>query len=172
MKKMNNKGFSLVELIVVIAIMAVLMGVLAPTLIGNIEKSRESKDLQNLDTVYNRVNDALGNDAVAREVASGYTTTTLQAILDDADSELGEDLRESIGANAPDLTANCNNVTNAAIYVEITTTNGNTQVRVFVATAANGNPTECTRTEDADGNPRLMQVPETSASAPTESSAS
>ena len=30
MKKMNNKGFSLVELIIVIAIMAVLIVVLAP----------------------------------------------------------------------------------------------------------------------------------------------
>lgn len=30
-KKMNNKGFSLVELIIVIAIMAVLMVVLAPS---------------------------------------------------------------------------------------------------------------------------------------------
>ncbi|MCI6164409.1 MAG: type II secretion system GspH family protein, partial [Lachnospira sp.] len=43
-KRLGNKGFSLVELIVVIAIMAVLVGVLAPTLIRNVEKSRESTD--------------------------------------------------------------------------------------------------------------------------------
>ena len=33
-KKMNNKGFSLVELIIVIAIMAVLIAVLAPQYMG------------------------------------------------------------------------------------------------------------------------------------------
>ena len=51
MKKMNNKGFSLVELIVVIAIMAVLVGVLAPQFIKYVEKSRESTDLTNLDSI-------------------------------------------------------------------------------------------------------------------------
>lgn len=44
-KKMNNKGFSLVELIIVIAIMAILVGVLAPQFIKYIESSRQSTDI-------------------------------------------------------------------------------------------------------------------------------
>ncbi|WP_443598035.1 type II secretion system protein [Agathobacter sp.] len=50
-KQKNNKGFSLVELIVVIAIMAVLVGVLAPQLIKYVEKSREATDIQNCDSI-------------------------------------------------------------------------------------------------------------------------
>ena len=46
MKKMNNKGFSLVELIIVIAIMAILIVVLAPQYLKYVEKSRNSPDLQ------------------------------------------------------------------------------------------------------------------------------
>lgn len=43
-KKLNNKGFSLVELIIVIAIMAVLVAVLAPQYIKYVEKSRVQVD--------------------------------------------------------------------------------------------------------------------------------
>ncbi len=45
-KKHNNKGFTLVELIIVVAIIAVLAAVLAPQYIRYVERSRESNDLQ------------------------------------------------------------------------------------------------------------------------------
>lgn len=45
--KRNNKGFSLVELIIVIAIMAILAGVLAPQFVKYIGRSRTSTDIQN-----------------------------------------------------------------------------------------------------------------------------
>lgn len=64
MKKLNNKGFSLVELIIVIAIMAVLAGALAPALITYIEKSRISTDKQTADTIRSAIQAALADDTV------------------------------------------------------------------------------------------------------------
>lgn len=42
----NQKGFSLVELVIVIAIMAILLGVLTPQYIKYVEKARKAKDEQ------------------------------------------------------------------------------------------------------------------------------
>ncbi len=65
-KEMNNKGFSLVELIIVIAIMAILVGVLAPQFIKYIERSRVSKDMQNVQQAKTAVEAYIaGNEGVS-----------------------------------------------------------------------------------------------------------
>ena len=51
-KGRRNKGFSLIELIIVIAILAVLVAVLTPQLLKYVERSREAKDRANVYAVY------------------------------------------------------------------------------------------------------------------------
>lgn len=88
----NNKGFSLVELIVVIAIMAVLVGVLAPLFIRYVEKSRQSTDLQNLDSVITTV-EAFCADK--DQIGSGDTITlTLGATV--ANPASGLDVQQEL----------------------------------------------------------------------------
>ena len=51
----NNDGFSLIELIVVVAIMAVLVGVLAPAYLRYVEKARRQTCYWNMDNVVREV---------------------------------------------------------------------------------------------------------------------
>lgn len=50
-KKKNNKGFTLVELVIVIVILAILVGILAPQYTKYVEKSRKSADASNMDEI-------------------------------------------------------------------------------------------------------------------------
>ncbi len=62
-RKLNNNGFSLVELIIVIAIMAVLAGAIAPALIRYINKARASRAQDEARVIVNAAEAALATKA-------------------------------------------------------------------------------------------------------------
>ena len=68
MKKLNKKGFTLTELIVVIAVIAILAAVLIPTLTGYIEKARVSADNQEVAVLNKLLLDAEINEVEFKNV--------------------------------------------------------------------------------------------------------
>ncbi len=50
--KKNNKGFTLAELLIVVAIIAVLVAIAIPIFTAQLEKSREATDLSNVRAAY------------------------------------------------------------------------------------------------------------------------
>ncbi len=55
MKKLNKKGFTLAELLIVVAIIAVLVGISIPIFTSQLEKAREATDAANIRAAYAEV---------------------------------------------------------------------------------------------------------------------
>jgi prepilin-type N-terminal cleavage/methylation domain-containing protein len=101
MKKMDNKGFSLIELIIVIAIMAVLVAVIAPNLTGYLSKSKKNTDVSNADTMANIITNALQDFTTDPEMKFEKTTEAdAAASAADSDSYFGGASAAPISMNA------------------------------------------------------------------------
>ena len=98
MKRTNDKGFSLIELIVVLAMMAVLTAVLVPLLLNYVERSRMQKDESALDEILNCTHIALSVDRVYNDAQStGISVTIADNAMISANSvPLQEELRRLV----------------------------------------------------------------------------
>ncbi|MCR5692210.1 MAG: type II secretion system GspH family protein [Eubacterium sp.] len=113
----EREGFSLVELIIVIAIMAILIGVVALAVIPYLNKSRESKDLQALNNVLSALTSSVGTtkaqgsgtitiadgDTVSNGTVadgSGTASGTTQKVLDAMEEVLGNATIDMQSSNA------------------------------------------------------------------------
>ena len=73
MKKTNNKGFTLVELIVVLVILAILAAILVPALLGYIDKARQKQLTTNAEAAY----------VAAQALATEYYGKHVNVVIDD-----------------------------------------------------------------------------------------
>lgn len=104
--KKNNKGFSLVELIIVIAIMAILAGALAPALIKYINKSRRSADISNADTIRTACQTAMSDEDALVAIGTGVTGASVS------------DLKSSYGAFSTEISSILGNSTITSKYFD------------------------------------------------------
>lgn len=102
----NNKGFSLVELIVVVLIIAIIAVALAPQVVKHVQKSRDNVALNNAATIKSAVQAAVAEyqgdvTSDTYELTKDYTFTVAKAnsALGDGAKDLPEKLRTAINEN-------------------------------------------------------------------------
>ena len=87
-KTMNKKGFTLAELLIVVAIIAVLVAISIPVFTTQLEKARESTDAANLRSAYAEVmvqavsepNADYSQTVAAKQTQTGWTNTSITDI--------------------------------------------------------------------------------------------
>ena len=70
MKKTNKKGFTLAELLVVVAIIAVLVAIAIPIFTSQLEKAREATDVANIRAAYAEATSKLLSNNSTEETAT------------------------------------------------------------------------------------------------------
>lgn len=89
----KEKGFSLVELIIVMAIMAILVGVVASQVIPYMEKSRQAKDQQQLSSVCTDLVSSIAQTSADNGEVSGFSEKELSGL----EANLAQNFAETRG---------------------------------------------------------------------------
>lgn len=110
----KNRGFSLIELIVVIAIMAILVGVIAPMFIKYIDKSRKAKDVYTADQIARAVNIAFVENSEAYDTFLGWNSSKgksvpVEATVDGVTTRYNVVIVASNGVQDTNKVSNCFN---------------------------------------------------------------
>ena len=132
---MKNKGFSLVELIIVIAIMAILAAAIAPALIRYIDKSRKADDLTAGGVINTAVNAALANEDAYDEAVSD-TSTQVASVSKGGGSYIGTAFKEEMESSLP-KGADIKFKKKGAKFYNVWTA-GDGQIFVYISTSNNG----------------------------------
>lgn len=124
----TNKGFSLVELIIVIAIMAILVGLMVPLLIIYIEKTNVSSDYQLADTIYNAMLCASTDAKVVDDPASQPYLANMESgpidITTIGTSVLKDSLEDILGVPTSAIVSEVKSRHGSGCQILVSSTNG------------------------------------------------
>ena len=129
MKKNNKKGFTLAELLIVVAIIAVLVAVAIPVFNAQLERSRDATSVANIRSAYAQAQialiqgDATDMTGVTYTVTDGDGTITVSPVV-----ILSQDADNEWSGQAADLPAGVNGIEdkgqNKAATITFTVTDG------------------------------------------------
>lgn len=83
----NKKGFTLMEMLIVVAIIAILVGIAIPTMTNQLEKAREATDAANIRALYAEAMVEYMNSDDGAAVEKKYTLTQKEAGWKNAELE-------------------------------------------------------------------------------------